>query len=304
MKEMQAMKAGYNVKQEALREDHDAFTVAISNRVSDLDGEHSAYANVKDISVHNFSVSSRGIVLLKDTSVTIAHGKNYGLVGPNGTGKSILLKLLVWKKIHVPKNIDVHLVEQKAIGDDRPALELVVSANEELVKLREQVMALQNLSVDGNDYDDIAGEKIAALYERLRMIGSYTAEAHASKILAGLGFTKDMQVRFTRSFNGGWRMRISLARELFVQLTLLLLDEPTNHLDLRVVLLLDEYLCCWKKTLVIVSHDADFLNTIRDDIIHIHDLKLQLYRGNFDEFERLYKQHRSEANKISETHEK
>ncbi|KAI3835882.1 hypothetical protein MKX03_035148 [Papaver bracteatum] len=270
MKEMLAIEAAYNVKQEALREDRDAFT-------------HNTYANVKDISVHNFSVSARGIVLLKDTSVTIAHGKKYGLVGPNGTGKSTLLKLLAWRKIPVPKNIDVHLVEQEVVGDDRSALEVVVSANEELVRLREQVVALQNLSVDGNVYDDIAGEKLVALYDRLRIIGAYTAEAQASKILAGLGFTKDMQVRATRSFSGGWRMRISLARALFVQPTLLLLDEPTNHLDLRAVLWLEKYLCCWNKTLVI---------------------KLQLYRGNFDEFERLYEQRRREVNRISETHEK
>ncbi|RZC83537.1 hypothetical protein C5167_046323 [Papaver somniferum] len=304
MKEMQAIEAAYNAKQEALREDRDAFTVAIGNQVSVLDGEHNAYANVKDISVHNFSVSARGIVLLKDTSVTIAHGKKYGLVGPNGTGKSALMKLLAWRKIPVPKNIDVHLVEQEVVGDDRSALEVVVSANEELVKLREQVVGLLNLSVDGNVYDDIAGEKLAALYDRSRIIGAYTAEAQASKILAGLGFIKDMQMRATRSFSGRWRMRISLARALFVQPTLLLLDEPTNHLDLRAALWLEEYLCCWKNTLVIVSHDRDFLNTICGDIIHLHEQKLQLYRGNFDEFERLYEQRRREVNRISETHEK
>ncbi|KAL0381880.1 UNVERIFIED_CONTAM: ABC transporter F family member 4 [Sesamum angustifolium] len=94
-------------------------------------------------------------------------------------------------------------------------------------------------------------------------MGSDAAEAQASKILAGLGFTKDMQGRPTKSFSGGWRMRISLARALFVQPTLLLLDEPTNHLDLRAVLWLEEYLCRWKKTLVVVSHDRDFLNTVK-----------------------------------------
>ncbi|KAI3862071.1 hypothetical protein MKX03_001514 [Papaver bracteatum] len=279
----------------ALREDRDAFTVSISNRVSVLDGE-----------IHNFSVSARGIVLLKDTSIMIAHGKKYGLVGPNGAGKSTLLKLLAWRKIPVPKNIDdVHLVEQEVVGDERSSLEVVVSANEELVRLREQVVALQNLFVDRNVYDDIAGEKLVALYDRLRIIGEYTDEAHASKVLAGLGFTKDMQVRATRSFSGGWRMRISLARALFVQPTLLLLDEPTNHLYLRDVLWLEEYLCYWNKTLVIVSHDRDFLNAICGEIIHLHEQKLQLYRGNFDEFERLlYEQRRREVNRISETHEK
>ncbi|KAI3943561.1 hypothetical protein MKX01_004863 [Papaver californicum] len=188
------------------------------------------------------------------------------------------------------------------------ALEAVVLANEELVKLREEVATLQNLSLDGdeesNNEDDDTGEKLAELYERLQVIGADAAESQASKILAGLGFTKDMQMRATRSFSGGWRMRISLARALFVQPSLLLLDEPTNHLDLRAVLWLEEYLCRWTKTLVVVSHDRDFLNTVCNEIIHLHDLKLQLYPGNFDEFERGYEQRRKEMNKKFEIFDK
>ncbi|KAI3878844.1 hypothetical protein MKX03_000654 [Papaver bracteatum] len=300
-KERLAAEAAARAKEEALRDDHDAFNVVIGSRASVLEGEDNADANVKDITVENFSVSAQGRPLLQDTSVKISHGKRYGLVGPNGTGKSTLLKLLAWRKIPVPKNIDVLLVEQEVVGDEKSALEAVVSANEELVKLREEVATLQKLSLDrdneNNSEDDDAGEKLAELYERLQVIGADAAESQASKILAGLGFTTDMQVRSTQSFSGGWRMRISLARALFVQPTLLLLDEPTNHLDLRAVLWLEEYLCRWKKTLVVVSHDRDFLNTVCNDIIHLHDQKLQLYRGNFDDFERGYDQRRKESNK-------
>ncbi|OAY36822.1 ABC transporter F family member 4 [Manihot esculenta] len=298
-------------KKEALKDDHDAFTVVIGSRASVLEGEDEADANVKDIAIENFSVSARGKELLKNASVKISHGKRYGLVGPNGMGKSTLLKLIAWRKIPVPKNIDVLLVEQEVIGDDKTALEAVVSANEELVKIRQEVAALQNSTSAAGDEDgddDIngndAGEKLAELYEKLQIMGSDAAEAQASKILAGLGFTREMQGRPTRSFSGGWRMRISLARALFVQPTLLLLDEPTNHLDLRAVLWLEEYLCRWKKTLVVVSHDRDFLNTVCNEIIHLHDLKLHVYRGNFDDFESGYEQRRKEMNKKFEIYDK
>ncbi|KAM3685328.1 hypothetical protein ACJW31_11G109500, partial [Castanea mollissima] len=291
-------------KQEALKYDHDAFIVVNNRRSSVLDGDDEANANVKDVIIDDLSVSVRRKELLKNTSVKISHGKRYGFVGTNGMGKSTLLKLLAWRKIPVPKNIDLLLVEQEVVGDDRTALEAVVSANEVLARLRKEVEFLQNSfsSAEGEDEiddcngDDV-GEKLAELYEKLRILGSDAAEAQASKILAGMGFTKEMQGRPTRSFSGGWRMRISLAMALFVQPTLLLLDEPTNHLDLRAVLWLEEYLCWWKKTLVVVSHDRDFLNTVCNEIIHLHDLKLHFYHGNFDDFETGYEQHRKEMSK-------
>eukprot|EP00889_Picochlorum_renovo_P001733 jgi/Picre1/28763/NNA_004162.t1 len=113
-----------------------------------------------------------------------------------------------------------------------------------------------------------------------------------------------MQKRSTNLFSGGWRMRISLARALYIEPTVLLLDEPTNHLDLRAVLWLEEYLTRWKKTLVVVSHDRDFLNSITTDIIHLHDEKLHYYRGNFAQFEEMYEQKRREMNKEYEKYQK
>ena len=142
------------------------------------------------------------------------------------------------------------------------------------------------------------------VYERMQEINAASAEARASKILHGLGFTKVMQARQTNLFSGGWRMRISLARALYIQPTVLLLDEPTNHLDLRAVLWLEEYLTRWKKTLIVVSHDRDFLNTVTTDIIHLHDLKLHFYRGHFGQFEEMYDQRRREVNKAAEKYEK
>lgn len=122
-------------KEEALKDDHDAFTVTIGSRVSVLDDGDNANANAKDIVIEKLSVSARGKELLKNASLTVAHGKSYGLVGPNGKGKSALMKLLAWRKVPVPKNIDLLLVEQEVVGNDKTALETVVSANEELVKM-------------------------------------------------------------------------------------------------------------------------------------------------------------------------
>ncbi|TQD90684.1 hypothetical protein C1H46_023737 [Malus baccata] len=171
-KDLLAAHAIEQAKKEALKDDHDAFTVVIGSRASVLDGEDGD-ANVKDITVENFSVSARGKELLKNASVKITHGKRYGLVGPNGMGKSTLLKLLAWRNIPVPKNIYVLLVEQEVVGDDRTALEAVVSANEELVKIRKEVADLQNsASADEKDsFDDDTGEKLSELYEKLQLVG-------------------------------------------------------------------------------------------------------------------------------------
>ncbi|CAI0376424.1 unnamed protein product [Linum tenue] len=278
-----------------LEDDRDPFTVAIGKSRASDDQQEGA-ANSKDISIEGFTVSVRGKELLKDAELKISHGRRYGLVGPNGKGKSTLLKLLAWRKLPLPKNMDVLLVEQEVAKDDRSALQVVVSADAELVKLRREVdAALQ---------DDDAGDRVVELYDRLQQMGSDGAEARASKILAGLGFGVEMQARATRSLSGGERMRVSLAMALFVQPSLLLLDEPTNHLDLRAVLWLEEYLCRWKKTLVVVSHDRDFLNAVCNEIIHLDSKKLHMYRGNFDNFKREYEQRQKAESKRDETYAK
>lgn len=127
-------------------------------------------------------------------------------------------------------------------------------------------------------------ERLGTVYEELEVIGAHAAEAKARRILFGLGFDAEMQIRPTKYFSGGWRMRISLARALFIEPTLLMLDEPTNHLDLNAVIWLDDYLQRWKKTLLVVSHDQDFLNSVCEEIIHLDDKKLIVYKGNYDNF--------------------
>lgn len=142
------------------------------------------------------------------------------------------------------------------------------------------------------------------MYEELRAIGADAAEPKARRILAGLGFTAEMQNRPTKNFSGGWRMRVSLGRALYLEPTLLMLDEPTNHLDLNAVIWLDNYLQGWKKTLLIVSHDQSFLDNVCTDIIHLDMEKLFYYKGNYSMFKKMHLQKRKEQVKDYEKQEK
>lgn len=142
------------------------------------------------------------------------------------------------------------------------------------------------------------------VYDELKAIGADSAEPRARRILAGLGFNRAMQNRATKNFSGGWRMRVSLARALFLEPTLLLLDEPTNHLDLNAVIWLDNYLQGWKKTLLVVSHDQSFLDNVCTDVIHLDQQKLFYYKGNYSMFKKMYEQKRKEIIKAYEKQEK
>ena len=145
--------------------------------------------------------------------------------------------------------------------------------------------------------DDAKDERLGEVHKQLSDMNSAASEARARRILFGLGFDAEMQIRPTQYFSGGWRMRISLARALFIEPTLLMLDEPTNHLDLNAVIWLDDYLQKWKKTLLIVSHDQDFLNSVCEEILHLEDKKLFYYKGNYDSFKEQEKTVRKQREK-------
>merc|ERR1719150_2075993 len=234
--------------------------------------------NAVDIKIDKFSIAAKGKDLFTNASLLIAQGRKYGLVGPNGHGKTTLLRHIGNRALQIPPNIDVLYCEQE------------VGEAERLEKEQEK------------------GKTVAAelgeVYDELRAIGADQAEPKARRLLAGLGFNKEMQDRATNKFSGGWRMRVSLARALYIEPTLLMLDEPTNHLDLNAVIWLDNYLQNWKKTLLIVSHDQSFLDNVCSDIIHLDQCKLWYYKGNYSTFKKMETQKRRERIKEYEKQEK
>lgn len=260
--------------------------------------------NSRDVKIEEVTVSYQQKPLLESTTVIINHGRKYGLIGPNGSGKSTLLRHISQRHIPIPPNINILHVEQEIEGTEQTALEAVIEADAERKALLEEQAKLELIS-DNNDEEGMAAhDRLIEVYQRLRAIGAHTAEARAAGILAGLQFTPAMQKKMTKEFSGGWRMRISLARALFVQPTLLLLDEPTNHLDLDASIWLETYLRKYKKTLLLVSHDREFLNNIVTDIIDLRSKKLNYYKGDYDSYEKMQKENERLMDKMRKQREK
>jgi len=256
--------------------------------------------NAVDIKIDKFSIAAKGKDLFTNASLLIAQGRKYGLVGPNGHGKTTLLRHIGNRALQIPPNIDVLYCEQEVGADERSALVTVLAADEVRTALLEEQAKLEKEQEQGKTVT----ERLAEVYEELQAIGADQAEPKARRLLAGLGFSREMQDRATNKFSGGWRMRVSLARALFIEPTLLMLDEPTNHLDLNAVIWLDNYLQAYKKTLLIVSHDQSFLDNVCSDIIHLDQCKLWYYKGNYSMFKKMEQQKRRERIKDYEKQEK
>jgi ATP-binding cassette subfamily F protein 3 len=229
--------------------------------------------------IENLTYRIGARVLLDAASATIDTGHRVGLVGRNGTGKTTLFKLIVGEldtdggNIEVPQRWHIGVTTQEAPGGPTSLIDTVLAADKELA-------ALEAEAETATDPD-----RIVEIHSRLEEKDSHRARARAARILAGLGFDEAAQARPCSDFSGGWRMRVALAALLFTRPDLLLLDEPTNHLDLEASLWLEDYLRTYPGTILLISHDRDLLNRAVDEILHLENGKLTLYRGGYDRFE-------------------
>jgi ATP-binding cassette subfamily F protein 2 len=236
-------------------------------------GIRTSHPQSRDVHIESLTLLFHGHELLADTSIELNYGRRYGLLGPNGCGKSTLLKAIGARELPIPEHIDIYYLDREMAASEMTALESVMAVDEERGKLEAEAEEL--LVQEGPE----AEQRLEDIYERLEALESDLAEVRAASILHGLGFSAEMQNKKTKEFSGGWRMRISLARALFVEPTFLVLDEPTNHLDLEACVWLEEKLASWKRILLLVSHSQDFLNGVCTNIIHMHNKQLKTYSG-------------------------
>eukprot|EP00161_Ancyromonas_sigmoides_P004064 TRINITY_DN13_c0_g1_i2.p1 TRINITY_DN13_c0_g1~~TRINITY_DN13_c0_g1_i2.p1 ORF type:complete len:638 (+),score=378.03 TRINITY_DN13_c0_g1_i2:46-1959(+) len=249
-----------------------------------------------DVKLSRFNLEIGGKSLLRNSDLTLSWGHRYGLVGLNGCGKTTLMKALSARDgpfagaDAIPAGMDILLVQQEVPADERSAIDTVIAADAELISLRDELAAIEAREDEKmpDEERDTLDERLGYVHERLEEIGADSADMRASAILSGLQFPEEQKTWATKRFSGGWRMRIALAQALFRQPRLLLLDEPTNHLDLHAVIWLEHYLSTWTNTLVVVSHDRDFLSTVATDIYQIHARSLHHYKGSYVDFEKQF----------------
>jgi ATP-binding cassette subfamily F protein 2 len=242
-------------------------------------GNLDSQALSRDIKIGKFGVSLNGVELVQDTTLELNYGRRYGLIGLNGCGKSTMMKVIAGRQVPIPKQIDIYHLEKEIDATEESAIDAVVSnIDAEVARLETLVDEITDAGAD--DMDD----QLADIYERIDALDPETCRPRAGRILKGLGFTAEMQNNPTNSFSGGWRMRIALARALFITPSLLLLDEPTNHLDLEACVWLEEYLKTYSKILVLISHSQDFMNGVCTNIIHLQNKVLKYYGGNYDQY--------------------
>ncbi|MGH8553868.1 MAG: ATP-binding cassette domain-containing protein, partial [Methylococcales bacterium] len=235
----------------------------------------------------NFNALSlrRGTRLLfRDVTFTIHRGSKLGLTGANGTGKTSFLQLVLGElsadsgNFEVTSDLVFACVSQETAFGAREAIEVVIDGDREFRDLEAEL---------ANDAAVANGLRHARLLEAMERIGGYSIRARAARLMQGLGFREDQLNQAAQEFSGGWRMRLNLAKALLCRSDVLLLDEPTNHLDLDAVIWLQDWLKNYAGTLILISHDREFLDEVTDHIAHIENQCIKLYTGNYSSFEKL-----------------
>ncbi|HEX8301372.1 ABC-F family ATP-binding cassette domain-containing protein [Sphingomonas sp.] len=232
------------------------------------------------LNLTDITVRLGGRTILDGATAKLPPRGRIGLIGRNGAGKTTLVKVIAGQlepdtgSMDMPRGARLGYIAQEAPGGDATPFETVLAADTE----RAALMAESETSHDP--------DRLGEVHDRLMAIDAYTAPSRAAQILVGLGFDEDAQHQPLESFSGGWRMRVALASLLFSQPDLLLLDEPSNHLDLEAVLWLEDFLKSYPATILLVSHERDFLNNVVDHTLHLGQGKLTLYPGGYDAFER------------------
>lgn len=253
------------------------------------------------IQLSDIQLMRGGKALIDHSSATIFPKHKVGLVGANGCGKSTLFALLNGQlsldagNMSIPKDWIIANVAQETPALDKPALDYVIDGDVEYRQIE------QNLAKAEQEHDGVA---IAHQHHLMDAIGGYAVHARAGELLHGLGFTQEQIAKPVREFSGGWRMRLNLAQALICRSDLLLLDEPTNHLDLDAVIWLESWLKRYEGTLILISHDRDFLDNVVGQILHIEHQKLNAYSGNYSGFERQRAEHLAQQQSMFEKQQK
>ncbi|MBJ6122724.1 ABC-F family ATP-binding cassette domain-containing protein [Sphingomonas mollis] len=232
------------------------------------------------LNINGITVRLGGRTILDGASAALPPGSRVGLIGRNGAGKSTMVRVIAGLlepdegSAEMPRGSRLGYIAQEAPAGQETPFDTVLAADTERAALM----------IESETCED--PDRLGDVYERLIAIDAYTAPARAAQILLGLGFDEEMQAQPLDSFSGGWKMRVALAALLFSQPDVLLLDEPSNHLDLEAVMWLEDFLKSYSATIVVVSHERDFLNNVVDHILHLQGGKITLYPGGYDAFER------------------